>query len=315
MTATHQRGDAIFAWLVRLCAAGALFLLGAIVVLLFVDARESIFRYGLSFLTTSNWDPVFEEFGAAAYIYGTLVTSFIAILLATPIAIGSAVFVTEYAPRWLREVYSFTVEMLAVVPSIIFGLWAFFVLAPFMRYVIEPALKGTVGQVPIVGVLLSGPVLGKDLLIGGVILAIMILPTVMAVSREIILAVPPIQREGMLALGATKREMIFFAVLPYARAGLFGAIILGLARAFGETMAVTMVIGNSSTKISPSLFTPGYTMASAIANQFTEADTAIYFSAIVEVALVLLLVATIVNTLARLLVWRIVRGPSGGMRV
>ncbi|MBI2938825.1 MAG: phosphate ABC transporter permease subunit PstC [Chloroflexi bacterium] len=305
----------MFAWLVRLCAAGALGLLGAIVVLLFIYARTAIARYGFSFLVTSNWDPVFEEFGAAAYIYGTLVTSLIAILLATPVAVGSAVFVTEYAPRWLREPFSFTVEMLAVVPSIIFGLWAFSILAPFMRFVVEPGLQGTVGQVPIVGALFSGSILGKDLLIGGVILAIMILPTVMVVSREVILAVPPIQREGMLALGATRRETILFAVLPYARAGIIGAVILGLARAFGETMAVTMVIGNSSTAISPSLFTPGYTMASAIANQFTEADTAIYFSAIVEVALVLLLVALVVNALARLLVWRFAHQPGGRMRV
>jgi phosphate transport system permease protein len=202
------------------------------------------------------------------------------------------------------------VEMLAAIPSIIYGLWGFFVLAPFMRFSVEPVLRDTVGRVPVLGALFTGTPIGKDLLTGGVILAIMILPTIMAVSREVLMTVPDTQREGMIALGATKWETIQKAVLPYARSGIIGAAVLGLARALGETMAVTMVIGNSSTEISPSLFTPGYTMASAIANQFTEADTHIYFSAVVNVALVLLLIATVVNIIARLLVWGFVRGPA-----
>ena len=180
-----------------------------------------------------------------------------------------------------------------------------------MRGAVEPFLKATIGPLPAIGALFGGPVIGRDLLVAGVILAIMILPTVTAVSREVFRAVPTTQREGMLALGATRWEMVQKAVLPYARTGIAGATILGLARALGETMAVTMVVGNSSTKITPSLLTPGYTMASAIANQFTEADKAIYFSAIVAVALLLLLVAVVMNILARLLVWSVARGPSG----
>lgn len=299
-----NRGDSIFANVALVCASSILVIIGVLVGLLFFDSRQSISHFGLSFLYTSVWDPVFEQFGAAPYIYGTLVTSAVALLFVTPIAIGAALFITEYAPEWLRAPVGFLIELLAVIPSIIYGLWGFFVLAPFMRSRIEPALQNTLGKIPVIGELFKGPILGKDLLIGGMILAIMILPTVMSISREILRAVPDTQREGMLALGATRWEMIRDAVLPYARGGIVGAAMLGLGRALGETMAVTMVIGNSSTKISPSLFTPGYTMASAIANQFTEADKAIYFSAVVEIALVLLLVSSIVNLLARLLVWR-----------
>ncbi len=282
-----------------------------LVIILFYDAKDAVLQYRLDFLTTTVWDPVFEKFGAAHYIYGTLMTSLVALLLAAPIALGAALFLAEYAPRWVREPISYLIEMLAVIPSIIYGLWGFFVLAPFMRAYVEPFLRDVIGPVPIVGSLFSGPILGKDLLVGGVILAIMILPTIAAISREVILAVPETQREGMIALGATKWEMIVKAVLPYTRTGILGAVMLGLARAFGETMAVTMVIGNSSNEISPSLFTPGYTMASAIANQFTEADKEIYFSAVVAVALVLLLVSVVVNSLGRVLIWRMARGPLG----
>src|ERR671932_1038333 len=235
----------------------------------------------------------------------------VALLLATPIGVGCALFIAEYAPLRMRAPVSFLIELLAAIPSVIYCLWGFFVLAPVMRAAVEPFLKGTLGPVPIVGALFSGPAVGRDLLVAGVILAIMILPTITAVSREILRAVPDTQREGMLALGATKWETIRKAVLPYARSGIAGAAILGLARALGETMAVTMVIGNSSTRISASLFTPGYTMASAIANQFTEADKASYFSAIVAVALVLLLIAASMNVLARLLVWTVARRPGG----
>jgi phosphate transport system permease protein len=291
-------------------SGGSIAVLVAVVVLLLVFSWQSIVRYGAGFLVTTTWDPVAQQFGALHFIYGTLVTSIVALALATPVGVGGALFVAEYAPRWLREPVSFIVELLAVIPSIIYGLWGFFVLAPVMRSAVEPALQKSLGRVPVVGALFQGPIIGRDMLIGGVILAIMILPTVMSISREVLRAVPDTQREGMLALGATKWEMIANAVLPYARAGIAGAAGLGLARALGETMAVTMVIGNSSNKISASLFTPGYTMASAIANQFNEADSDIYFSAIVEVALALLLVSAGVNLLARLLVWRFARTPE-----
>jgi phosphate transport system permease protein len=282
-----------------------------IVILLGLDAMPAVGRYGFGFLVTSEWDPVSGRFGAAAYIFGTVVTSVIAVLLAGPIGVACAVFVAEYAPRWLGGPVSFLITLLAAIPSVIYGLWGFFILAPLMRGAVEPFLKNTVGTVPVIGALFSGPAVGRDLLVAGVILAIMILPTITTVSREILRAVPNTQREGMLALGATRWETIQRAVLPYARTGIAGATVLGLARALGETMAVTMVIGNSSTQIRPSLFTPGYTLASAIANQFTEADTAIYFSAIVEIALVLLLVAAVMNIAARLLVWSVARGPLG----
>ncbi len=302
------QGDCLFIGTTTVLACSAVVVLLALVALLLVYSWPSIAAYGLTFLMTTSWDPVSARFGAAHLVYGTLVTSAVALLVATPIGVGAALFVAEYAPRRIGDAISFVVELLAVIPSIIYGLWGLFVLAPFMRVIVEPALQNTIGQVPLVGALFSGPILGRDLLIGGIILAIMILPTVMAISREVFRAVPDTQREGLLALGATRWETIRHAVLPYARGGIAGAAGLGLARALGETMAVTMVIGNSSRAISPSLFTPGYTMASAIANQFTEADTELYFAAIVEVALVLLLVSTLVNLLSRLFVWRFVRG-------
>ena len=297
-------GDRIFQGVAVSMAVGILVLLGAFALVLFVFAEPAIARYGSSFLVSTDWDPVFENFGAAHFAYGTVVTSLVAVLLATPIAVGAALFISEYAPDWLAEPVGFIVEMLAVVPSIIYGLWAVFVMAPVMRAYVEPFLRDYLGPIPVIGALFSGPILGRDLLNGGVILAIMILPTIMSISREILRAVPDTQREGMLAIGATKWETIVGAVLPYARVGIAGGIVLGLARAVGETMAVTMVIGNSSRNINASLFTPGYTMASAIANQFTEADKEIYFSAIVLVALSLMVVSLFINLGARFVVWR-----------
>jgi phosphate transport system permease protein len=298
-----NRGDRAFEASAAVLGAVVVILLLAIVALLCFDARESISRFGYRFVTGSVWDPVRELFGVLPYVFGTIVTSALALLIAAPVTIGAALFLVEYAPTHLQAPIAFIIELLAVIPSIIYGLWGFFVLAPLMRSWIEPTLQTWLGPVPVVGALFGGAILGQDILIAGVILSIMIVPTVMSVSREILRAVPDTQREGMLALGATRWETVRFAVLPYARGGIVGAAMLGLARALGETMAVTMVIGNSSTNITASLFTPGYTMASAIANQFNEADKAVYFSAIVEIALILLLVSTAANLLARLLVW------------
>lgn len=306
-TSQAVTGDEWFVRATTALALGGAALLAAIVLLLVVYAWPAIVRYGGSFLTSTTWDPVFQRFGAAHFVYGTILTSTVALILAVPVAVGAALFVAEYAPEWLREPVSFTTELLAVIPSVIYGLWGLMTLGPLMRGTIEPALQDTLGRIPVVAELFAGAAIGRDILTAGLILAIMILPTVMSISREVLRAVPDTQREGMLALGATKWETIRYAVLPYARAGIVGAAGLGLARALGETMAVTMLIGNSSSAISLSLFTPGYTMASAIANQFTEADTEIYFSAIVEVALVLLLVSAAVNLLSRLLVWRFAR--------
>src|SRR4051794_19300091 len=255
----RDTGDQIFHGLVVAAAAVVPVLMVGIVILLAIDAWPAIVRYGVNFLVDSTWDPVAEKFGAGAYVFGTVVTSLLALMIAGPVGVACAIFVAEYAPRWLAEPVSFLIQMLAAIPSIIYGLWGFFILAPIMRGAVEPFLKNTLGNVPVVGALFSGPAVGRDLLVAGVILSIMILPTITTVSREILRAVPNTQREGMLALGATRWETIRGAVLPYARGGIAGATILGLARALGETMAVTMVIGNSSTRIQPSLFTPGYT--------------------------------------------------------
>jgi phosphate transport system permease protein len=282
------------------------------VVLLAIDSLPSIKRFGLGFLSGSIWNPVETEinhlnFGALPYIFGTVVTSVIALVIATPLALGSAIFVSEYAPSWLGKPVSFIIDLLVAIPSVAYGIWGLFVLVPFMRGTVEPFLQQVLGPIPILGALVAGPPFGQDLLTGGVVLSIMILPTILSLSREIIAQVPRLQKEGMLALGATRWEVLSQAILPYARGGIIGAAMLGLARAIGETMAVTMVIGNSSTKISASLFTPGYTIASAIANQFTEADSEIYFSAIVELGLVLLLVASIFNIASRFLVSRLTK--------
>ncbi len=286
----------------------------AIAVLIVIEAWPSITTFGLSYLTTTVWDPVKLVFGVAAYVYGTLVTTAVAVILAAPVAIGCAIYLTEFAPRPLRGPVAYVIELLAYIPSIIYGLWAIFVMVPVMRGVVEPALQGTLGRLPVVGRLFSGTPVGLDLLSGGGVLAIMILPILLAVSREVLLAVPPTQREAMIGLGATRWEAVSRAVLPYARPGIIGGAVLGVARAFGETMAVTMVVGNSSREIGGSLFTPGYTMASAIANQFLEADGELYFSAIVEVALVLLLVALVVNAVARVLIRRsIADRPAGAV--
>lgn len=311
-----RRGDLNFQIAVRICCVIIIALLVGLILLLVIDSWESIQKFGLSFLYGSDWNPVETDvnpvsFGALPYIFGTIVTSAIGLTLALPLALGAALYIVEYAPKRLGAVVAFTVELLVAIPSVAYGLWGLFVLVPFMRTTVDPFLKNTLGRIPGIGALFSGPSVGQHLLSAGVILAIMILPTILSISREIIRQVPRLQKEGMMALGATKWETLRYAVLPYARGGIVGAAMLGLARAIGETMAVTMVIGNSSTAITPSLFTPGYTISSAISNQFTEADTAIYFSAVVELALVLLLVASVFNIASRFLVKRITRLPGG----
>ena len=307
--------DRIFAAGVAALAMLVPLTLAAIAILIVIDSWPSLTTFGLAYFTTSEWDPVKLVFGAAAYVYGTLVTTIIAVALAAPVAIGAAIYLTEFAPRALRAPVAFVIELLAYIPSIVYGLWAIFIMVPVMREAVEPALQATLGQLPVIGHLFSGTPVGFDLLSGGVVLAIMILPILMAVSREVLLAVPPTQREAMIGLGATRWEAVSRAVLPYARPGIIGGAVLGVGRAFGETMAVTMVVGNSSREIGGSLFVPGYTMASAIANQFVEADSELYFSAIVEIALVLLLVAIVVNGVARVLIHRAVAGRPAGVVV
>lgn len=296
--------DRMVRLLVIIGATSMIVLLVSIIGLLLIYSQPSIQKFGFNFFFSSNWDPVKQDLGALPYIFGTVVTSALALLFATPLAVGSALYISEYAHRVIGGVLSFLIELLIAIPSVGYGLFGLFVLAPFMRTTVDPILRNFIGPIPIIGELFRGPTIGQDLLTASVILAIMILPTILSISREIISQVPKLQKEGVLALGATKWEMLRSAVLPYARGGIIGAAMLGLARALGETMAVTMVIGNSSTEISASLFTPGYTIASAIANQFAEADTAVYFSAMTELGLVLLLVSATFNILARLLVRR-----------
>ncbi len=304
-------GDRLFAGVTLGLATLVVATLVMVTVLLVRDSAPAFAAFGANYIVGSNWNPVEQIFGALPFIYGTVVTSLIALLLATPFAVGAALFLAEYAPDWLREPVGFTVELLAAIPSIIYGLWGLFILAPVMRSTVSPALRETVGQVPVVGALFSGTIIGRDLLTAGIILAIMILPTIMSISREIVRAVPDAQREGMLGLGATRFEVIRTAVLPYAGSGIIGAMILGLARALGETMAVTLVVGNSTTQIRASLFTPGYTLASAIANQFNETDKPLYYASVVGLALILLLVSLVANLLARFLVRRVASGPLG----
>jgi phosphate transport system permease protein len=268
----------------------------------------SMRTFGWSFLVTSTWDPVAERFGAIPFVYGTLVSSFLALLIAVPLGLGAAIYLAELAPAGIRPPIAFLVELVAAVPSVIYGLWGIFVLAPLLRTYVQPALGKTLGYLP----LFQGPPYGVGMLAAGIILAIMVVPYITAVSREVLLAVPNTQREAALALGATRWETTRIAVLRYGRSGLVGAILLGLGRALGETMAVTMVIGNRP-EVAISLFAPGYTMASVIANEFTEATSEIYLSALIEIGLLLFVLTIVVNALARLLVWS-VGGPVKTVR-
>jgi phosphate transport system permease protein len=302
--------DRIFKYAMVACGMAVLGLLALIIFELMLRSKLSWHAFGFHFFATSDWDPVQEQFGAFPFIYGTVVSSFLALIIAVPLAVGVAVFTTEMCPPALRGPLSFFVELLAAIPSVIYGLWAFFVLIPILSERVEPFLAKTLGWTG----LFSGPPLGVGMLAAGIILAVMIVPIISSIAREVLMVVPQHQREAVLALGATRWEMIRIGVLRNARAGIVGGIILGLGRALGETMAVTMVIGNS-TDISRSLFAPGYTMASVLANQFTEATGDMHLSALVEIGLALFLVTIVVNTLARLLVWTVTRGQPASTHV
>jgi phosphate transport system permease protein len=263
-------------------------------------SARSRHAFGLGFVAETTWDPVHRVFGAAPFIYGTVLTSLLALILAGPIGVGAAIFLIELAPKWLRGPVGFLVEMLAAIPSVIYGLWALFVLVPIVRTDIEPFLARSFGFLP----LFQGPKYGVGYLAAGLVLTIMILPTITAISQAVLFTVPRSQLEGAYAVGATQWEVITGVALPFAKSGIIGALMLGLGRALGETMAVTMVIGNRS-EISSSLFALGHTMAAVIANQFNEADSKIYVSALIEIGLVLFVVSILLNLAARVLVWRI----------
>ena len=267
------------------------------------SAWPAVREFGWGFVTSSSWNPVTGEFGALPFVYGTVASSLLAVAIALPLALGLAIFLTELSPRWLAGPLAFGTELLAAIPSVVYGLWGIFVLVPWLRRnVQEPLVERFGDSIP----LLEGPAYGVSIFAGGVILAIMIIPFISAVSREVLAAVPLAQREGALALGATRWEMVSQAVLPFALPGIFGAVILGLGRALGETMAVTMVIGNRP-DIPVSLFHPGYTMASVLANEFAEATGELYLAALMNIALLLLGITIVVNTFARLLIWHVSR--------
>jgi len=300
-------GDRVYKGLLTGLALTLPLLLVAIVTELAVSAWPSIHKF--SFIWTSVWDPVNEVYGAAPMIFGTLVSSLLALVIAVPLSLGVAIFLTEFAPRWLRQPIGFLVELLAAIPSVVYGVWGIYVLIPVLRSYAAPAIRAVLGWTPF----FNGIFYGNSMLAGGIILAIMIVPYIAAISREVLLAVPATQREAALGLGATRWEAVWGAVLPYGRAGIIGAVMLGLGRALGETMAVTMVIGNRH-DIAMSLFQPGYTMAAAIANEFSEATSAMYLSALFEVGLVLFVITVGVNAFARLLVWRVARGTAVGSK-
>jgi phosphate transport system permease protein len=299
-------GDRLFKAMLTVAALAVPVLLGFLVWELYAGSREAIHEFGLGFLTSSEWDPVEGQFGALPLIFGTVVSSALALLIAVPLSLGVAIFLTEFAPMRIRGPVAFLIELLAAIPSVVYGLWGIFVMIPFLRATVYPFLKDTLGFLPF----FQGPIYGPGMLSAAIILAIMVMPYIMSVSREVLLAVPNTQREAAMALGATRWEALTGAVLPYARSGIIGAVILGLGRALGETMAVTMVIGNRH-EIAASLFAPGYTMAAAIANEFAEAVENIHLSALSYVALTLFVVTVLINAAARLLIWRVAQGGGG----
>jgi len=302
-----EGGDPFFRRLALSLATSVIVVVLAMLVNMGWESRASLARFGLGFLTGQVWDPVHVIFGALPFIYGTLVTSLIALLLAGFVGVGAAIFLAELAPGWVRTPLSFLIELLAAIPSVVYGVWGIFVLGPFLKVAVVPGLKATLGWTPF----FSGVFYGPSLFTASVVLAVMVLPIVTAVSRDVLLAVPESQREAMIGIGGTRWEVIRGAVLPYARGGILGALILGLGRALGETMAVTMLIGNRG-QIKPSLFAFGDTLSSVLANQFAEADTPIYKGSLIELALILLVISLVVNAIARLLVWRAGRMQGAG---
>jgi phosphate transport system permease protein len=304
-----NRADRTYRAVLTILALALPAILLALLAELATNAWPSVMKFGWHFVIKSTWNPVTEVYGAAPLIYGTLASSFLALVFAIPLALSAAIFLTEFAPRWVRSPLGFLIELLAAVPSVVYGVWGIFVLMPFLRGVVVPPLRAVLGWLPF----FQGAFYGNSMLAGGIILAVMVVPYIAAVSREVLSAVPSTQREAALALGATRWEAVRMAVLPYGRAGIAGAVMLGLGRALGETMAVTMVIGNRH-DISLSVLQPGYTMAAAIANEFSEATTPMYLSALFELGLVLFVITVVVNALARLLIWRIAPGRALGSR-
>jgi phosphate transport system permease protein len=298
--------DAIFRNLTRFFAFVVFSLLAAILVSLLIGSSLSLKEFGAAFLWTEEWDPVQEKFGALVPIVGTLVTSAIALLIAIPVSFGIAIFLTELSPVWLRRPLGTAIEMLAAIPSIIYGMWGLFIFAPVFQSHVQPFLQQTLGAIPGMSILFSGPPIGIGMLAAGIILAVMVIPFITAVMRDVFELVPAMLKESSYALGSTTWEVVWRVVLPFTKVGVIGGIMLGLGRALGETMAVTFVIGNAH-RLSPSLFAPGNSIASALANEFTEAVGDLYTAALVELGLILFLITTIVLACSKLLLMQLAK--------
>src|SRR5947209_3707395 len=303
-------GDFAFRHLTFFFALLVLLILGGVIAALVEGAIPALRAFGVSFLYTEVWNPVTEKFGALAPIYGTLVTSAIAMLVGIPVAFGIAVFITEICPIWLKRPLATMIELLAAIPSIIYGIWGLFVFAPFVQQYIQPAIIDTFGQIPGIGLLFAGPPLGIGVLTAGFILSIMVLPFISSIMRDVFETVPPVLKESAYALGATTTEVVWQVVLPYARVGVAGGVLLGLGRALGETMAVTFVIGNSH-HIDASILQPGTTISAALANEFTEAVGDLYLSSLIALGLILFVITFIVLALAKLLLIRLEKQAAG----
>lgn len=298
--------DAVFRGATLAFALAVLVILGGVIVALIDGAAPALRTFGWSFVTTEVWNPVTERFGAAAPIFGTLVTSAIAMLIGVPVSFGIAIFITELCPPWLKRPLGVAIELLAGIPSIIYGIWGLFVFAPFMQSTIQPFLIDTLGQVPLLDALFMGPPYGIGVLTAGLILAIMVLPFITSITRDVFETVPPMLKESAYAVGATTWEVVWHVVLPYTRAGVMGGVMLGLGRALGETMAVTFVIGNAH-RIGSSLMAPGTTISASVANEFTEAVGSLYTSSLVALGLILFVITFAVLAAAKLLLLRMQR--------
>jgi phosphate transport system permease protein len=302
--------DRAFGWTARACAILTLSLLAGILVSLLVGAWPAIEKYGFGFLTSSVWDPVSSEFGGLVMIYGTLATSFIALIIAVPVSFGIALFLTELSPSWLKRPLGTAIELLAAVPSIVYGMWGLLVFGPILSTFVQQPLQALLGGVPLLGALVSGPPVGIGILSAGIILAIMIIPFIAAVMRDVFDVTPGMLKESAYALGSTTWEVMWKVVLPYTKAGVIGGIMLGLGRALGETMAVTFVIGNFNQLDSLSLFQPANSITSALANEFAEAASGLHQAALIYLGLVLFFITFVVLALSKLLLSRLRRGEG-----
>ena len=301
----NQMGSRIFGGLSMLFALLALILLAGIIVALTIESMPSLKAFGPAFLFSTEWNPPAEQFGALIPIYGTLVTSIIALVIAVPVSFGIALFLTELSPLWLRRPLGTAVELLAAVPSIVFGMWGLLIFAPIFAEYIQPLLRATLGQLPFIGQLFSGPSLGIGLLFAGVILAVMIIPYIASVMRDVFEVTPAMLKESAYGLGCTTWEVMWRVVLPYTKNGVVGGVMLGLGRALGETMAVTFVIGNTNFLSTASLFAPGNSITSALANEFAEAERGLHTASLMELGLILFVITLIVLVLSKLLLLRL----------